>query len=263
MKVVGIQRAECFSPNSVENDKVILLMVLERFRGVMIPEMNLTIDCLQDADVILNMGRASKTLELLKSDSLGNALIINPAKGVEQCRRGNLHRLMRQFNIPSPPENGNNGYWVKRGDTSAQSKEDVRYCRDKQELEEVKEAFANRGIKDIVVQAHINGDLIKFYGIDGADFFKIYYPGDDGISKFGDELINGKPRHIYFECGVLKNTAEQLARVVSTPIYGGDAIVNDDGDYFIIDFNDWPSFSRCREEAASAIANYVMKYDGR
>ena len=152
---------------------------------------------------------------------------------------------------------------MKRGDASAQSKEDVRYCRDKQELEEVKKAFANKGIKDIVVQAHINGDLIKFYGIDGADFFKIYYPGDDGISKFGDELINGKPRHIYFECEELKNAAGQLARVVSTPIYGGDAIVNDDGDYFIIDFNDWPSFSRCREEAASAIANYVMKYDGR
>ena len=37
-------------------------------------------------------------------------------------------------------------------------------------------------------------------------------------------------------------------------IYGGDAVVRRDGSFCMIDFNDWPSFSRCREEAALAIA---------
>ncbi|MFS6554926.1 hypothetical protein VPJ68_05445, partial [Parabacteroides distasonis] len=42
-------------------------------------------------------------------------------------------------------------------------------------------------------------------------------------------------------------------------MYGGDAIVTADGNFVIIDFNDWPSFSRCRDEAAEAIAEYVKK----
>ena len=38
------------------------------------------------------------------------------------------------------------------------------------------------------------------------------------------------------------------SRLLHTPVYGGDAIVKSNGTYVIIDFNDWPSFSRCREE---------------
>ena len=49
-------------------------------------------------------------------------------------------------------------------------------------------------------------------------------------------------------------TAERLAAVIGLDVYGGDCIVRSDGTFAIIDFNDWPSFSRCREEAAKAIA---------
>ena len=41
-------------------------------------------------------------------------------------------------------------------------------------------------------------------------------------------------------------------------IYGGDCIVSDDGQIRIIDFNDWPSFAPCRNEAAPHIARCVM-----
>ena len=37
-------------------------------------------------------------------------------------------------------------------------------------------------------------------------------------------------------------------------LYGGDAVVSSEGDIRIIDFNDWPSFSACRDDAAKAIA---------
>ena len=36
-----------------------------------------------------------------------------------------------------------------------------------------------------------------------------------------------------------------------------EAIVRADGSFCVIDFNDWPSFSRCREEAAEAIASLI------
>ena len=42
-------------------------------------------------------------------------------------------------------------------------------------------------------------------------------------------------------------------------IYGGDVIIGSDGIARLIDLNDWPSFSACREEAADAIAGLVLK----
>ena len=40
-------------------------------------------------------------------------------------------------------------------------------------------------------------------------------------------------------------------------IYGGDCVVSADGTLRIIDFNDWPSFARCREEAGGKIAECI------
>lgn len=39
-----------------------------------------------------------------------------------------------------------------------------------------------------IVQAHVPGDLVKFYAVKGG-FFKYFYPSDDGESKFGDENL--------------------------------------------------------------------------
>ena len=41
-------------------------------------------------------------------------------------------------------------------------------------------------------------------------------------------------------------------------IYGGDCIVSPDGEIRIIDFNDWPSFAPCREEAGPQIAKAII-----
>lgn len=110
-----------------------------------------------------------------------------------------------------------------------------------------------RGITDVVTQAHIKGDVVKFYGVEGTGFFRYYYSGDDTETKFGDEERNGKPQYYSFSSSNLQVDAEKLACLLQTPIYGGDAIVREDGCYVIIDFNDFPSFSRCRKDAAKAI----------
>ena len=49
--------------------------------------------------------------------------------------------------------------------------------------------------------------------------------------------------------------ATRLAGLLGLEVYGGDCIVRQDGTFAIIDFNDWPSFSRCRNDAAKAIAS--------
>jgi hypothetical protein len=46
--------------------------------------------------------------------------------------------------------------------------------------------------------------------------------------------------------------------VLDVKIYGGDCIIAADGTIRIIDFNDWPSFAPCRDEAGPYIAKCIM-----
>ena len=48
--------------------------------------------------------------------------------------------------------------------------------------------------------------------------------------------------------------------VLNVHVYGGDCIVSPEGDIRIIDFNDWPSFAPCRNEAALAIGKTILSH---
>ena len=153
---------------------------------------------------------------------------------------------------------------MKRGDQSAETQEDVCYCANRAELELAKERFQQRGIVDFIVQAHVEGDLIKFYGVEGTDFFFSYYPTlEQQFSKFGLEEINGKPKFFPFEVSALKQEADRAARLTGFVIYGGDCVISANGSFKIIDFNDWPSFSLCRELAARAIVERIIDSYGK
>ena len=261
-KVLAIYRAEKFSPNSVEKDKAIMDAVCS-----LLGSMGHEITAVKEeqlcesgcADVILTMGRLESTLKLLEKEQRQGTLIINSPEGVRACARANIDHVMRSNGIPVAPLKGDYGYWLKRGDESAQSKDDVVFAADEEERDHKMKVFAARGLTQVVVTAHVRGDLVKFYGVKGTEFFKTYYPGDDGVSKFGDELVNGKPAHYKFDTHRLKADAEKAASLINIDIYGGDCIIREDGSYAIIDFNDWPSFSRCRNEAAEAMAELICK----
>lgn len=262
MIVVGIQRGERFSPNSVEKDKAILQSVVSRFNGKIFSEDDNILNDLAlniKPDIVFSMARGELALGVLDEWQNGGARVINPAEGVRRCRRSRLDKLLHDNNLPVPPSDGE-GYWLKRGDASAQSASDVVFCKDKEALELAKETFRKRGITEMVVQAHVSGDLVKFYGVEGTGFFHTFYPSDDGQSKFGDEKLNGKAHHYFYQKEHLQAVAERISRLTLTPVYGGDAIVSADGEFVIIDFNDWPSFSRCRSEAAQAIVSLAGYY---
>ena len=269
MRICSVRRKECFSPNSIVNDAAIIDEVTEILKGfghqvITIDEESevLSHSCLQLKcdplfDVWLSMGRMPSTLKALKTEQQRGALVINSSYGVENCRRDVLRRLMRESGIPTPDDVGDNGYWVKRADTAAQTHDDVVFAQNKEHVDEAIEHFATRGIQQVVVQAHVLGDVVKFYGVQGTGFFRVYYPGDDEITKFGDETINGTPHHFAFDHGCLHHHAEQLSHLTDVKVYGGDCVVMKNGEYRIIDFNDWPSFSRCRHDAAMAIASLL------
>jgi hypothetical protein len=164
---------------------------------------------------------------------------------------------MTSLHIPFPAGEGLHGYWLKRADAAAQTEADVVFASDSQALAEAEAAMRARGIRDYIISPHVEGDLVKFYGVPAAGFFRCFYPTDDGLSKFGLEHRNGQAHHYPFDAAHLQIKAEALAAAVGLEVYGGDCIVTADGNWFMIDFNDWPSFSRCREEAAEAIASLV------
>ena len=271
-KTLLIQRAACYSPNSEEKDLAILQEVGCFFddakiigEGEFIENFSTDNQLISAESVgfvneyyhIISMARSPKALDCLEQLEQRGIRVLNSSVGVRACQRSNVDKVMRENHLPLPPDKGDDGYWVKRADAAAQSKEDVCFCHDWAEVEKIKSTFMQRGITDIVTQAHVKGDVVKFYGVEGTNFFRYYYSGDDTETKFGDEERNGKPQYYPFSSSDLQADAEKLACLLQTPIYGGDAIIHEDGSYVIIDFNDFPSFSKCRKEAAKAIFERV------
>lgn len=262
-RVLKVYRAVRFSPNSVGRDRAIIdavgaLLEKEGYYVSSVNEENLTAD--DDAEVILTMARSPEALAVLKAKELEGRRVINRPDGIRACRRSTVDTLMRAYGLPAAPQEGDDGYWLKRGDEAAQCRDDVTYARNAAERDAALARFRERGVEDVVTTAHVKGDLVKFYGVSGTGFFMTFYPDDDGYSKFGDEKVNGRPRRYRFDADKMKSDAERLAALTGVDVYGGDCIVRDDGSYAIIDFNDWPSFSRCKDTAAEAIT-FKVKSD--
>ena len=262
--VLAIFRDPVFSPNSVEKDRLILQEVIHQLgkQGVWtvqtysLDEANLEFAPSKPYALILSMGRLPETLEWLRRQS---CTVINSPEAVARCsKRGVLTEIMKDAGIPVPPEDSIGGYWLKRGDACAQTADDVIYCRNREELLLQQSRFESRGITDYVVQAHVSGDVVKFYGVRGTSFFRFFYPADDGDTKYDSERCNGSAHHYAFDTIKLQADVSRLADAVGLDVYGGDCIVTADGRYFVIDFNDWPSFSRCREEAAEAVVQFIV-----
>ena len=258
MKIVAIARDKRFSPHSVEKDCAILQAVVEGLQQPVVwtDEAQVQTEGLPPADLYLTMARGTAVLQQLAEVEKAGKRVVNAAESVALCVRSVLRRALQAHAIPLPPTEGNAGYWLKRGDASAQEQGDVVFCQDKEALAMQQQLFVQRGVTDWVIEAHLPGDLLKFYGVAGG-FFRYFYPSDDGMSKFGNEQHNGLAHHYAFDAAQLQAMVEQVAALTGVEVYGGDVIVAPSGDFFLIDFNDWPSFSRCREAATKAIVAWV------
>lgn len=213
------------------------------------------------------MARDRATVNRLKELEDKGALVVNSAYGIDNCVRKEMTELLIANGVPHPesfiiPTDGAFTpdvfpCWIKRGNSHAIVKEDVVYVECKEEAEHVMADFRRRGIPVAVVNEHLVGDLVKFYGVLGTDFFYTFYPSEQSHSKFGLEAINGETRGYPFDVKKLQEYGNRAATALDVPIYGGDCVVSKTGEIRIIDFNDWPSFARCREEAAPKIAECI------
>jgi hypothetical protein len=120
---------------------------------------------------------------------------------------------------------------------------DVQFATNEDALQKALANFKARGIEGAVLQQHVAGDLIKFYG--AGDWFVWFY--------HKQQTLNGYA----FDEARLRANATHAASALGVEIFGGDAIADANGELWIIDLNAWPSFALYREEASSQIAAYV------
>ena len=277
VKIAGVLRAGAYSPNHIGNDTAIFNIVADELRKRGCEVNTYTeeqfISGAATEDIIVNMCREQRSIALLQKREDEGALVINSGYGIENCTRERMTRILLGSGIPYPESlmvntdeavidqlkaRGFERCWIKRGDFHAMHKEDVSFVRHPQEAQEVLQEYFLRGIPRAVINIHLPGDLIKFYGVRGSDFFYWFYPLEGGHSKFGAEAINGPSRGLKFSEEKLRSICTQAADVLDVVVYGGDCIIDPDGTIRIIDFNDWPSFAPCRQEAGPHIARAIM-----
>lgn len=265
-KIATIARNTADSPNMATNDAAILervtALLTEHGADVVAIGEEEEIPC--GTQLVCSMSRTAATIERLKRAEQQGIIVINPTTAVENCSRKQFMEILRHNGIPQPAYSiihGAEGLtsecypcWIKKANGWSTQKEDICYAQNSEEATRAIEQMEQRGIKEFIQMQHSHGDIVKFYGI--ADrLFHYSYPGS---GKFGHEEINGAPRHYTFDDAALKDIAHRAARAIGLEIYGGDAIITLQGEIFIIDINDFPSFTAVREAAAAEIAQLII-----
>lgn len=269
MIVATIERDAAHSPNMQASDAAILGQIAAELRAsgaetIAVKGMGLP----AEVEVVCHMSRNKKILQLLQEAERQGITVINSPGAVYNCSRSSFMEILEKAEIPQPPfkqitreeELGDLPYpaWIKRSEGWSSHKDDVCFANTPQDAVRAFRALQERGIDECIHCRHIPGDIIKFYGV-GRRYFHYCYP-DPEKSKFGLERINGKAEHHPFDREQLKETVFSAAEAIGLDIYGGDCIVNRNGYIYIIDFNDFPSFSAVRNEAAKEIAAYILNY---
>ena len=269
MRIAIIARDAADSPNMTVNDAAILEMTAQELRDagtevVMID--NGTIP--RGTDIVCTMSRKAETLERLKEAEEQGVIVVNSTAAIGNCSRRCFMRILEEAEIPQPSfcevrdEKEFTGLhfpaWIKHSEGWSRHKNDVCFAKDAQQAAEAFRQMRARGIDTCIHCNHIEGDIIKFYGV-GHRYFHYSYPSPEK-SKFGLEKINGVPNHHPFNPDKLKEIVFTAAKAIGLDIYGGDCIINSKGEISVIDINDFPSFSAVRNEAAKEIATYILNF---
>ena len=264
MLVLGVYREEIFSPGRVEDDKQIMDAALTELRALGHATRAVSAEAL-DAPLpgvgcVLTMAQSRRVLAVLEAWGEEGVLVINAPSAIYACRRTSLVRVLDTAGLPLPPGeivSLNDGdavgrqashsfghCWLKRGDVHRISEGDVVKATSGPEFEAALDHFRNHRIPKVVIQGHLEGEVVKFYGIRNGYFAGFGASGNgDGAGRLAD----------------LRSIAKLAADAVGLEIYGGDAIITPDGRTVLIDLNAWPSFSRCRQDASKNIASYAAE----
>jgi hypothetical protein len=262
MRLTGIQREKTFSPaQHAENDRLILELTADALR-----RQGCDVDLISeeqvgsvriDAPVLFSMCQGPRaTWELLELERRG-MLNINSPMAVQSCYRVALSELQRRHEgilapmtvVSTRPSSVSlepgRSYWVKRGDVHATQQGDVVRVDSPETCLEVLRDLCHRGVDQAVIQPHLEGTVVKFYGVVGTPFFRHYSERDHKVAPITFRLAHP--------------AIERLVSEMGLTVYGGDAVMGPEGKVSVIDVNDWPSFAYFRDEAASAISDRILQ----
>ena len=271
IRIAAILRAGVFSPNHIANDAAILHAAADelRRRGCQVNVYSesdfLTADI--DEDIILAMCRGDKAVERLQHLEDEGRIVVNSGYGIENCVRVIMVRLLSDAGIPIPEsfvvdtdvevrrkleKAGFGACWVKRADSPVLHLEDICRCRHPEEAQEILHEFFFRHISKAVVSRAMDGEKIRFYGIASSGWFHCFMPLRPGDSaSVGSDSADPVVLKV-------RDIAMRTAKVLRVDVFGGDMVLTPDGECYIVNFDDWPSFASIRKEAAKAIAKSVM-----
>ena len=267
----GIYREIEHSPGREVDDALILRRSAEKLEAEGVAVRLMTADELPEPGgelppFLFHMCESLSTLaRLRKYEELG-VVEVNAASSVANAHRDRSIPLLEQGGVSFPasravetsgdPERlfreGFEACWVKQADVHKTREGDVVLARTRAEAAGALARMSARGIRRAVLQRHVDGDLLKFYGVGPAGlpagpqpWFEWFYHRDQKVSGHG------------FPVEKLSALAARAASAVGLEVYGGDAIVDRRGEIFLIDLNAWPSFALYREEASSRIASHL------
>lgn len=257
---LGVVREPVYSPGKVELDRAILEEVADRLSATHTVRLVNADDRFDDPSprtVVFAMCQGPLALERLRRWERAGIRIVNTPLAIEKCHRRRMLAELERFRIPHPPSwlvttGGSDGFppeatgslWLKRGDVHAMQSDDVVLVRDLEGARTVLRGYRQRGIADALLQRHVEGDVFKFYAVQGGFFH--WLPANDGAAR-----MDRREEH------ALAALAYRGAQALGLEVYGGDAIRDHNGSLWLIDLNDWPSYAACRTRAAEAIAAHL------
>ncbi len=268
--IAAVLRAEVFSPNHIANDAAILHAVVAELRkrgcqvNVYSEDEFLQADVFED--VILTMCRGTHTLEKVQRLEDEGKLVVNSGYGIENCIRMIMVRLLSHAGLPIPESlvvetdvdvrrrlksAGFGACWVKKGDAPVHHLEDIARCRHAEEAQEILHEFFFRHIGKAVVSRVIDGEKIRCYGVASSGWFHAFLPLRSGGLDDSDEVAEAFLTKV-------KDICMRAAEVLNVDVFGCDVVLDKDGECWLVNFDDWPSFAPIRKEAARVIAKSVL-----
>lgn len=263
ISLLGVYREKIFSPGKISDDAAILDRTLAELSGTRYKAFTRQAETLDNLSfrpfLVLSMAQSERALKVLDNWQKSGTRIINSVQSVHNCYRKPLIHLLKEAGIPIPPSQivplegveqnislgSARGYWLKRADVHAIQSADVMRVGSGEELNRALRHFHRQKIEEVLVQKHVEGEVIKFYGVGRGEYFSAFMASSC-------EKISSRMKR-------LLKIAQQSAEVIGLEIYGGDAILTSEGRVVLIDLNDWPSFSRCCHAAAQGIARYIKR----
>jgi glutathione synthase/RimK-type ligase-like ATP-grasp enzyme len=198
------------------------------------------------ADLVFSMARSAASHARIAK--LGARVVVNSLKSISDSLNRELsYSLLEKAGVPIPGTRvvaARGSDWpmkkliLKRPDRH----EFTKVAATEEEFNRAMDEYIGQGVERVVAQDFVEGMHVKYYTIGNEAFL-----ADDAESRLPADVVKRMKIH-----------AVRAGEALGLRVFGGDFMV-DGQKAFLVDLNDWPTFSPMREEAARKIAALLAR----